>query len=721
MPFSLLAHREKPKMRDLAPTSREVRSHLRKDAAVRIEELRHEIRRHDYLYYVLDRPEISDEEYDRLFADLVQLEESFPELATPDSPTRRVGAAPLTQFATITHSAPMLSLEATRQEREVERFLERVRAEGGADLRVVLEPKLDGASVELVYQEGVLSHGATRGDGRRGEDVTTNLRTIGSVPLRLRVDDRPPPRLLAVRGEVVMGAEAFQELNRRLIERGQEPFANPRNAAAGSLRQLDSRITAERPLAFLAYEILELEGASFERDEDLLAAFRAWGLRTPAPIRYASGLAEIVAYHAELGGRRDELDYGIDGIVLKLDSLALRERLGATSRHPRWALAYKFEPRREVTRIEEIVVQVGRTGVLTPVALLQPVEVGGVTVARATLHNGAEVRRRDLRVGDLVRIYRAGDVIPEVAERIPEPGVRRGAVFRMPSRCPACGTPVEERGPQTFCPNRFDCPAQLREQLVHFGSRGALDIGGLGEKTAMVLIEAGLVNSLVDLFRLRASDLEELPHFAERSAEKLVNAIGRAKRVELRRFLVGLSIPGVGPAAARVLARHFGSFAAIRGATIGELREVEGVGPALAQGIHDFFQSPRHRVVIDRLLAAGVVVEARGRWSSRRGGGTRRRNAAEGGAEHAGPWAGVTFVFTGRMEGFTREAAEEVVEELGGHAPAAVSGGTDYVVAGEEPGSKLERARRLGVKVLDERGFQSLLQRARSHRGGGGR
>jgi DNA ligase (NAD+) len=682
-----------------APSAREIRSLSRKDAAARIDALRHALRRHAYLYYVLARPEISDEAYDRLYEGLVRLEAAFPELVTPDSPTQRVGAAPRAEFVTIRHTAPMLSLAATRERAEVERFLERLRGAVGGAVRLVLEPKLDGASVEVVYERGVLHHGATRGDGRRGEDVTANLRTIGSVPLRLRAAERPPPRMLAVRGEVVMGAAEFQALNRRLVETGGEPFANPRNAAAGSLRQLDPRITAERPLALLVYEILALEGAAFESDEELLAALRAWGLRTPAPVRYTSALEDVVAYHEELGERRDALDYGIDGIVLKVDRLALRERLGGTTHHPRWALAYKFEPRRERTRIEEIVVQVGRTGVLTPVALLQPVEVGGVTVARATLHNRAEVERRDLRVGDLVRIYRAGDVIPEIAERIPEPHRRRRRAFAMPVRCPACGTAVVERGPLTFCPNRFGCPAQLREQLVHFGSRGALDIGGIGEETAAALVETGLVRSLDDLFRLRPEDLERLPHFAERSATKLVAAIERSKRVELRRFLVGLSIPGVGQAVARDLANHFRSLAALRRATLEDLREVEGIGPVVATGIREFFQDPRHREGIDRLLAAGVEVV----------GATAAKKQ---------PWTGLTFVFTGALEHFTREAAEEEAEELGAHAASSVSSRTDYLVAGAEPGSKLVRARRLGVRVLDEAGFISLLRRAGARRGG---
>jgi DNA ligase (NAD+) len=478
------------------------------------------------------------------------------------------------------------------------------------------------------------------------------------------------------------------------VERGEEPFANPRNAAAGSLRQLDPRITAARPLALMVYEILTAEGVTFRSDQELLAALRGWGFVTPSPVRTADQLDEIVAYHEALEVERDSLDYGLDGIVLKLDSLALRAKLGATSHHPRWALAFKFAPLREVTRVEEIVVQMGRTGVLTPVALLQPVEVGGVTVARATLHNREEIRRRDVRVGDLVRIYRAGDVIPEVAERIEEPRRRRHAPFRMPATCPACGTPLVERGPLSFCPNRFGCPAQLREQLRHFGSRDALDIGGIGEETAAELVDRGLVRELDDLFRLSPEQLEALPHFAERSAHKLVAAIERARRVELYRFLFAISIPGVGLAMARDLAEHFRSLERIRRASRAELRKVEGIGPVMAEGIYTFFHDPRHQRAVDKLLEAGVeIIPPR---------------AAPG----KKPWRGQTFVFTGTLEHFTRSEAEEEVEELGGRATSSVSTRTDYVVAGAEPGSKLEEARRLGVHILDERGFISLLRKA---------
>jgi len=673
------------------PTAGDIRTMSEREAAKVIETLRGEIGHHDYLYYVLDRPEISDAEYDRLYDALVRLERAFPKLVTPDSPTQRVAGTVLESFPTVEHTAPMLSLESTRDRAAVGRFIDRLRRELGGAPRLILEPKLDGASVELVYEGGVLARGATRGDGRRGEEITANLRTIGSVPLRLRGEERDRPRVLAVRGEVMMGQAEFVELNRKLVERGGEPFANPRNAAAGSLRQLDPRVTAERPLVFVAYEVMRLEGVRVERDEEVLERLQGWGFRVPEPVGFASELADVVVYHEDLAGRREELGYEIDGVVLKVDRLVDRERLGATTRHPRWALAYKFEPRREVTRIVEIVVQVGRTGVLTPVALLEPVDVGGVQVARATLHNAAEIERRDLRVGDVVRIQRAGDVIPEVAERVAAPGARRGPRFRMPARCPACDAPLERRGPLTFCPNRFGCPAQLREQLVHFASREALDIGGIGEKTAAALVESGLVRRLDDLFRLGREELESLPHFGARSAGKLAANIERARRVPLRNFLIGLSIPGVGAAAARALAREFRTLAALREASFEEIRKTPGIGPVLARGIREFFQDPRHAEGIDRLLEAGVEP-----LPDSAGGGSSRL-------------AGQTFVFSGRLEGFTRGEAEEAVAALGGRTTSDVSRSTDFLVVGSEPGGKLEKARRLGVRILHEAEFVELL------------
>ncbi|HEX7118853.1 MAG TPA: NAD-dependent DNA ligase LigA [Longimicrobiales bacterium] len=675
------------------PSPAELRTLKKRDAARRIAALRDEIRRHDYLYYVLDRPEISDAEYDRLFDALLQLEARFPDLVTPDSPSQRVGGEPKKEFPSVRHTAPMISLEATREKGDVAGFVRRIRREAGGEPTFLLEPKLDGASIELVYRAGTLVRAATRGDGRVGEDVTDNVRTIPAVPLRLRDHPRAAPRVLAVRGEVLMHAEAFESLNRRLIENGKDPFANPRNAAAGSLRQLDPRITAERSLDLVAYEVLHVDGASFDTDTAALRAFRDWGLRTPDPVERARDLDDILEYHARLGGGRAALGYEIDGIVIKVDDHALRSRLGASTRHPRWALAYKFEPLREITRVQDIIVQVGRTGLVTPVALLDPVEVGGVVVARATLHNREEIRRRDIRVGDRVRIHRAGDVIPEVVERIEEPGRKRGRPFHFPDRCPACGTRLEHDGPLTRCPNHFGCPAQLRERIRHFASRDAMDIGGIGHATAEALVDHRLVRELADLYALRPEDVARLPHFSEKSARKLVDAIRRARRVELHRFLFGLGIPGVGEAAARDLARHFRTLDALRHASRDDIRRAPGIGPALAAGVHDFFADPRRQRAIDALLDRGVEIVGPA-------------------AAPTGRLAGKRFVFTGRLDRFTRGEAESLVESLGAEASSSVTRATDFLVAGADPGQKLERAREKGVRVLDEAAFLRLLRKA---------
>ncbi len=639
------------------------------------------------------RPEISDAEYDRLFRRLRELEEAFPQFASPDSPTRRVGSEPREDLPTVEHTAPMLSLDSTKDPEELVRFNDRVRKALGDEVRYLLEPKLDGASVELVYEDGVLVRGVTRGNGWEGEGVTENIRTVPTVPLRLREKERSVPRLLAIRGEVLMYLSAFEALNQKLMEEGADPFANPRNASAGALRQLDSRITARRPLHFLAFDILTVEGAEFSRDTEVMEALEAWGFVIPERMEVVEDVEGIRAYHEGFFRDRDELDYEIDGIVVKVDELWARGVMGATSRHPRWALAYKFEPRKEVTRIERIAVSVGRTGVITPVALLLPVEVGGVTVSRASLHNREELERKDVRAGDLVRVQRAGDVIPQVVERVPEKGRKRGAPFRMPDHCPACGTEVEIRGPYTVCTNRFGCPAQLKGRIVHFGARGALDIEGLGEETAALLVERGLVRELADLFDLEAEDLEELPGFAEKSAANLVKAIRDRKKTELRRFLFGLGIPEVGEAVARDLALHFRSLKKIRTASREELEEVEGIGSKMSEVIRIFLQDANNAAAIDAVLARGVDLSV-------------PEGPPDGGLE------GKKFVFTGGLDRLTRPRAKKLVEGAGGRAVSSVSGETDYVVAGSDAGSKLDRARELGVTVLDEEEFFRLLEEA---------
>ena len=658
-----------------------------------IDNLRREIRRHDYLYYVKDRPEISDEEYDRLFDALKSLEEHFPDLTTPDSPTQRVGAKPQDKFGIVEHTAPMLSLDATREESEIRRFDERTRRNLNDKVRYLLEEKFDGASVELVYESGLLARAVTRGDGRQGEEITENIKTVRSVPLRLSGEERKAPRLLAVRGEVVMRIPVFEALNRKLLEAGNEPFANPRNAAAGSLRQLDSRITAARPLDVVVYEIMAVEGVRFSTDSQALKSLEEWGLPTPKKVLEVSTASEILESHARLAEERDRLPYEIDGVVIKLDDISARDKLGVTAHHPRWAIAYKFAPRVEETRIEQIAIQVGRTGVLTPVALMRPVEVGGVTISRATLHNREEVQRKDIRVGDLVRIQRAGDVIPEVVERISESRRKREAPFKMPSRCPACGSQVVERGPYTICPNRFACPAQLKGQLKHFASKRALDIDGLGEETVSALVDRKLVRDLADLFRLKKDDILRLEGFAERSAAKLVDAIQNSRRVELGRFLYALGIPEVGAAVARDLAQHFRNLERLKKANREELQKVSGIGPTMSDAIREFFRDKRNQRAIDALLEAGLeIIETK----------TAQRQ----------PLKGKTFVFTGSLDRFSRSEAEKLVESLGGRAISSVSRQTDYVVVGSEPGSKFDQAKAQGLKTLSENRFLDLLRAA---------
>ncbi|MGH7668277.1 MAG: NAD-dependent DNA ligase LigA [Gemmatimonadaceae bacterium] len=664
----------------------------RRDLRADAERLREQIRRHDHLYYVRDRPAISDDAYDRLVVRLQTLEAAHPELVTPDSPTQRVAGQPSRTFETRRHAAPMISLDSTRDEKDVVRWDERMRTALGNRTHYLLEPKLDGASLELVYERGRLVRAVTRGNGIEGEAVTANVRTIPSVPLRLRSSVRRLPRTIALRGEIMIGLREFERLNKRLVQRDEEPFANPRNAAAGSLRQLDPRITAQRPLRFIAYEILAVDGPAFADDEEALTALRDWGLRTTEYTEPARNVRDIERYHTAMAKRRDRLGYEIDGIVIKVTDLAARRRLGSTGHHPRWALAYKFPPRIEATRVEDITVQVGRTGLLTPVALLRPVEVGGVTVSRATLHNASEVKKRDVRVGDHVRVYRAGDVIPEIVGVVPKTGGTRHASFRMPARCPACGTRVVTEGPMTTCPNRFGCPAQLKRSLQHFTSEGALDVQGVGEETANALVDHGLVRQPADLFTLTVADLRTLDGFAEKSAKRLVREIAAARKLELHRFLYALGIPGIGLTVARDLADQFGMLGAVRGAGTDDLAKTPRLGAKRAADVYAFFHDSRTKRMIDRLLKAGVEVA----------GEPKRRGAL----------SGKRLVFTGALTSLTRPEAKRLAESVGGRVGESVGPGTDFVVVGESPGEKLADARTYGVREMSEREFLKLLKRA---------
>jgi DNA ligase (NAD+) len=671
-------------------------------AAERIAKLRTDIRHHDYLYYVEDRPEIADADYDRLFHELEDLEKQFPDLVSDDSPTQRVAGQPLDTFPTIEHAAPMLSLDSNQDEAALRRFDERLRKGLGPDFPVeyVLEPKLDGLSVELVYRDGALLQASTRGDGRKGEGITANVRTIPSVPLRLRDGKRPVPPFLAVRGEIIMFSEGFDKLNESLIAEGKEPFANPRNAAAGGVRQLDPQITATRPLHLYVYDILASEGLDdVETQWDVLQALKAWGLKVNERIQKCKTVDDIQEYHHGMESERDDLGYEIDGVVIKLNDLEARETLGWTSRHPRWAFAYKFPPRKEITRILSILPSVGRTGVVTPVAIMLPVEIGGVTVARATLHNREEIVRKDVREGDRVRVQRAGDVIPQVIERIDEPDRERAPEWRMPETCPSCGTRLIERGPFTVCPNSFECPAQLAGRIVHFASRDALDIEGLGDETSKLFVAQGLVRQLPDLFEIRPDQLVELEGFAAKSANKLVDALKKAaSAAELPRFLFGLGIPEVGVAVARDLARHFGTFARLRGADEATLQEVPGVGPRMAEQITTFFREPANAAVLDELAAKMSLVETE-----------PSAEPSAGEAASVKPLAGQKWVFTGGLSRLSRRDAQAHVESLGARATGSVSKSTDVVVVGEDAGSKAEDAQKLGIKTMNEEEFVAFL------------
>ena len=666
----------------------------RQEAQAELERLRREIEHHNYLYYVKDAPEITDAEYDRLFRRLLELEAQFPDLVTPDSPSHRVGAPPADEFRPVPHRVPMLSLQNAMDEAEMREFEVRLKRFLGRDepIAYLIEPKFDGLSAELVYEDGVFVTGSTRGDGFTGEDVTANLRTIRSIPLRLRGAERPVPRRVEVRGEVILPIARFEELNREREARGEPPFANPRNAAAGSVRQLDPTITASRPLDFYAYAIGTADGFEVSSQAELLQALRAFGFKVSDLSRRVVGVQAVLEEYRKMLALRDSLPFEVDGTVVKVDSFALQRELGEVSRSPRWAIAFKFPPRREVTRIEQIVVQVGRTGVLTPVAILSPVRIGGVTVRRATLHNEDEIARKGVMERDWVSVQRAGDVIPEVVEVLVHRRDGSERPFRMPDRCPACGGPVvREEGEAARRCVSASCPAQRKEHLLHFASKRAMDIEHLGEKLAEQLVDRNLVRDVADLYSLRLEQLLALDRMAEKSAQNVLDAIERSKGRPLAAVLFALGIRQVGEALARDLANHFRSIEALQQASEQELSEVEGVGPVVAQGIRDFFENPANREVIRRLREAGVTMQHTA---------TTVENPRI---------AGRTFVFTGTLQRLTRERAEALVRAHGGKTASSVSKKTNYVVAGAEAGSKLAKARDLGVPVLTEDEFFSMI------------
>ncbi|MFN4003672.1 MAG: NAD-dependent DNA ligase LigA [Hylemonella sp.] len=667
----------------------------------RVQELHRLLHHHAYRYYVLDDPEIPDAEYDRLFRELQAIEAEHPELVTPDSPTQRVGGQPLQAFASVRHAVPMLSIrtETDTEASGAEAFDARVRRELGLapqdpPVEYAAEPKFDGLAISLRYERGVLVLAATRGDGEVGEDVTQNIRTIGQIPLRLPAD---VPPVLEVRGEVYMRRDDFEALNARQRERGDKTFVNPRNAAAGAVRQLDPAIAAQRPLSFFAYGVGEVTPAAVavQTHSQWLQLLRRWGLPVCEHVAVVHGAAELAAYHRRIGALRDSLPYDIDGVVYKVNRLDWQQRLGFVTREPRWAVAHKFPAQEMLTTVQAIEVQVGRTGKLTPVAKLAPVFVGGVTVTNATLHNEDEARRKDVRVGDTVIVRRAGDVIPEVVAVLPERRPPGAQPFTMPRTCPVCGSAaVREEGEADYrCTGGLYCSAQRKQAILHYAQRRALDIEGLGEKLVEQLVERNLVQVLPDLYRLDLATLSDLDRMGEKSAQNLIDALQKSKQTTLPRFLYGLGIRHVGEATARDLARHFGTLEAIMAASEEELLQVPDVGPVVARSIRTFFDQPHNREVVQALRDCGV------HWPQ----GEPAPRAAQ-------PLAGKTFVLTGTLPTLSRDEAKALLEAAGAKVAGSVSRKTDYVVAGAEAGSKLDKARELGVPVIDEAALHAMLR-----------
>ena len=658
------------------------------EVADRARRLRREIDEHNRRYYLLDDPIISDAEYDRLLRELEEIERAHPDLVSADSPTQRPGAPPLAAFGQVVHLRPMLSLANALDEDELAEFVGRVhKALDETDVAFVCEPKLDGVAINLLYDEGRLVWAATRGDGTTGEDVTANVRTIRTIPLALETD--APPARIEIRGEVVIARSDFAALNEQREADGQPVFANPRNAAAGSLRQLDSAITASRPLLFFAHGHGLVEPGSFKRHSELLAAAGGWGFHTHPAIRRADTLERIRGYYDSLLASRDDMLIDIDGVVVKVDSLERQDRLGVLSRSPRWAVAYKFKPRQGVTRVNDIIASVGRLGTITPMAKLEPVSVGGVTISNASLHNMDEIERKDIRIGDWVTVERAGDVIPYVVGPITERRDGTERRFEMVGACPACGSKVVRlEGEVAYrCSDRA-CPAQLKETLRHFAGKNAMDIDGLGEKIVTQLVDAGLVATFADIYRLDAETLAGLDRLGPKSAANLVAAIERSRKPRLDRFLFALGIRHVGERAARLLAQAFGGLDALAAADTEELCAIDGIGPEMASAIRAFFEDEANRRLVAELQAVGL----RPQW------------AATGG----GRLTGKTFVLTGTLS-LPRNRVKDVIQSAGGTVSSSVSKKTDYLVAGEDPGSKARKAAELGVTVLDENGLWELL------------
>lgn len=664
-----------------------------KQAKRQIERLREELRHHNYLYYVENRPEISDGEFDRMMRRLQELEEAHPELFAPDSPTQRVGGQPVEGFETVTHSVRMLSIDNAFDFDELRKWDENTVRKGldGESVTYVAEPKIDGLAVSLRYENGRLVRGATRGDGLRGDDVTANIRTIRAAPLKLHM--KRPPAVLEVRGEVYMSRKEFERLSREREQNGLAPFANPRNAAAGSLKLLDPRETAKRRLSVWFYGVGATEGVSFDTHADTLDLLKEAGLPVNPEIKVLESIDAVIDYVEKFEQKRQKLGYGVDGVVVKVNDLTQWERLGATSKFPRWVIAYKYHAEQARTVIEGIDVQVGRTGVLTPVAHLRPVQLAGTTVKRASLHNEDEIRRKDIRIGDTVVIEKAGEIIPQVVSVVTGKRTGREKRFHMPRECPVCGAEVVRLGDEVYqrC-SSMSCPAQLEGRLEYFASRDAMDIEGLGPAVIEQLVGKGLVRDPADLYHLELAQLTELERMGEKSSQNLLDAIEKSKQAGLTRVITALGIPNVGGTAAETLAAAYRNLDELAAASADELTEIETIGPIIADSIVKFFENRDNGKVIEKLRAVGVKMKAEA---------PKRK---PGGADLSGK----TFVITGTLEGFSRKEAEDLVKALGGKATGSVSSNTDYLVVGENPGSKPDKARSLGVEIIDEKRFRKL-------------
>lgn len=660
----------------------------------RIDTLREELDSHNYSYYVLDNPEIPDSEYDRLLRELDELEQQYPELITTNSPTQRVGATPLDSFSEVQHEIPMLSLGNAFSEQDMTDFDRRIR-EGveKKNVEYAAEPKLDGLAISLLYENGLLVRAATRGDGRTGEDVTLNIRTIDAIPLKLRGENYPA--VIEIRGEVVMPKSGFDKLNRQQLEKGDKPFVNPRNAAAGSLRQLDPRVTATRPLSFYSYGIGLIEGMSLpNKHSEMMEKLKLWGLRINPESRVVKGIKGCFEYYEQLAKKRNSLPDEIDGIVYKVDDIKLQEIMGFVSRAPRWAIARKFPAQEEMTKLLAIDIQVGRTGALTPVARLQPVFVGGVTVSNATLHNQDEIDRLDVRAGDTVIVRRAGDVIPQIVSVVKSKRTGKPRRFYLPDTCPVCDSETArfEDEAVTFCTGGLFCEAQRKEAIKHFASRRAMNIDGLGDKLVEQLVDEGLIHTIADLYQLNVESLVKLERMAEKSAKNLVASLEKSKKTTLARFVFSLGIHSIGETTAQTLANHFTTLENIMGADEERLLAVADVGPIVAENLMTFFKQEHNREVVEQLIAAGI------NWPK-----IKKK------AIHNLPLAGKTFVVTGTLETMGRNDAKAALQELGAKVSGSVSKKTDYVVVGENPGSKATKAADLGITILDEKAFTKLL------------